>query len=118
MKHTSLDVITITGLESETEYEFQVGAYFSDFGGSDWSEKYTVKTTNGKISFLFGRLSVHFYKPRLGISKMSRIEPLNHILYYQSLNSLNRPLLTEFKLANFFLTIYTTTTQHKFYKRK
>lgn len=36
----------IDGLTAETEYEFQAGILTQNYGGSQWSAKYTVKTTN------------------------------------------------------------------------
>lgn len=39
-------VFKIYGLTAETEYEFQAGILTQQYGGSDWSAKYTVKTPN------------------------------------------------------------------------
>ena len=47
---TGSSPLTITGLKNGTKYEFRVGIYSKDRGGSEWSDKYSVYTTNGKIN--------------------------------------------------------------------
>ena len=50
--------IVVNGLQSSTEYEFQVGVYSSMYGGSEWSAKYMARTLKKKGGYALKK--IHF----------------------------------------------------------
>lgn len=49
IREATSNPFVVTGLTNGTEYEFKVGIYTDDRGGSALSKKYKFTTTNGKF---------------------------------------------------------------------